>query len=157
MGFFSGVRRRIKKLIPKEIRPFVPYAAAFLPGGMGLSGNLLKFGGDKFLKAALARGLTDDEASIKDIARTGILAAAPTAIGEGLQLGSVNAELAGKMKTADYLGRGADYVKDIGALKTIGGQGAIDYGIKAAELNEEALEKFTRTPERGTWMKLILC
>ena len=150
MGFFSGVRRRIKKLIPKEIRPFVPYAAAFLPGGMGLSGNLLKFGGDKFLKAALARGLTDDEASIKDIARTGILSAAPTAIGEGLQLGSVNAELAGKMKTADYLGRGADYVKDMSALKTIGGQGAIDYGIKAAELNEDALDEYNRMmAERG--------
>ena len=144
MGFFSGVRRRIKKLIPKEIRPFIPYAAAFLPGGMGLSGNLLKFGGDKFLKSAIARGLTDDEASIKDIARTGILAAAPTAIGEGLQLGSVNAELAGKMKTADYLSRGADYVKDMGALKTIGGQGAIDYGIKAAELNEDALAEYNR-------------
>ena len=37
MGFFSGVRRRIKKLIPKEVRPFIPYLAAAIPGaGMGL-------------------------------------------------------------------------------------------------------------------------
>ncbi len=32
MGFFSGVRRRIKKIIPKEIRPYVPYIAAAIPG-----------------------------------------------------------------------------------------------------------------------------
>jgi len=142
MGFFSGIRRRIKKIIPKEVRPFIPYAAAFIPGGMGLSGNLLKFGGDKFLKAAIAKGLTDDEASIKDIVRTGTLAAAPTAVGEGLQLGSVNAELAGKLKTADYLDRGAQYVKGIGGLKTVARQGAVDYGIKAAELNEDALARY---------------
>ena len=100
MGFFSKVRKRIKKIIPKEIRPFIPYAAALLPGGMGLTGGLAKFGGSQFLKAGLAKALTDDEADLKDIARTGILAAAPTAIGEGLQLGSVNAELAGKIHSA---------------------------------------------------------
>ena len=48
------------------------------------------------------------------------------------------------MKTADYLGRGADYVKGIGGLKTVAGQGAIDMGIKAAELDKEALEKYNR-------------
>ena len=68
MGFFSKVRKRIKKLIPKEVRPFVPYAAAMLPGIGGLAGA---FG--KFCKAALLEHLTDDEADLKDIARTGIL------------------------------------------------------------------------------------
>ena len=144
MGFFSKVRKRIKKIIPKEIRPFIPYAAALIPGGMGLTGGLAKFGGSQFLKAGIARALTDDEADLKDILRTGAFAAAPTAIGEGLQLGSVNAELAGKMKTADYLGRGADYVKGIGSLKTVAGQGALDASIKAAELNEDALERYNR-------------
>ena len=144
MGFFSKIRKRIKKIIPKEIRPFVPYMAAFLPGGMGLTGKFAQYGGDKFLKAALARGLTDDEAGLKDMATTGILAAAPTAIGEGLQLGSVNAELAGKMKMANYLDEGAQAVKGLSALKTIGGQGAIDYGMQAAELNEDALERYNR-------------
>jgi hypothetical protein len=28
MGFFSGIRRRIKKLIPKEVRPAIPFIAA---------------------------------------------------------------------------------------------------------------------------------
>ena len=33
MGFFSGIRRRIKKIIPKEIRPAIPFiAAAMVPG-----------------------------------------------------------------------------------------------------------------------------
>ena len=50
MGFFSKIRKRIKKIIPKEIRPFVPYMAAFLPGGMGLTGKFAQYGGDKFLK-----------------------------------------------------------------------------------------------------------
>ena len=49
MGFFSKIRKRIKKIIPKEIRPFVPYMAAFLPGGMGLTGKFAQYGGDKFL------------------------------------------------------------------------------------------------------------
>ena len=38
------------------------------------------------LKAALAKGLTDDEADLKDIGITGIFAAAPTAIGEFMVL-----------------------------------------------------------------------
>ena len=61
MGFFSGVRRRIKKLIPKEVRPFIPYAAAAIPGLAAL-GPI----GGAFTKASLARLATDDEADIKD-------------------------------------------------------------------------------------------
>jgi len=49
MGFFSGVRRRIKKLIPKEVRPFIPYIAAAIPGaGMGLGALVLKVQWDLF-------------------------------------------------------------------------------------------------------------
>ena len=68
----------------------------------------------------------------------------------------------------------------MGQAKMLGAQGSIDYGIKAAELNKEALEKYnrdlasqgiadkagrraairkyiTKTPERMTWMKLMKC
>ena len=56
MGFFSKVRKRIKKIIPKEIRPFVPYAAALIPGGPFAAGGMMaSLGGNQFLKAALAR------------------------------------------------------------------------------------------------------
>jgi hypothetical protein len=69
MGFFSGVRRRIKKLIPKEVRPFIPYLAAMIPGaGVGLgafakSNPAMEI---NFLMAALVQEvLTDDEARFK--------------------------------------------------------------------------------------------
>ena len=45
---------------------------------------------------------------------------------------------------ANYLDEGAQAVKGLSALKTIGGQGAIDYGMQAAELNEDALERYNR-------------
>jgi len=87
MGFFSKVRRRIKKLIPKEIRPYVPYIAAAIPGMGPFAATALKGYGaaaNSFLTAAAAKGLSDDEADLKDILRTGTLAAAPQAIGQGL-------------------------------------------------------------------------
>ena len=50
MGFFSGIRRRIKKIIPKEIRPALPFIAAMapIPGIGGLASRGLA---DQFLKA----------------------------------------------------------------------------------------------------------
>ena len=133
MGFFSGVRRRIKKLIPKEVRPFIPYIAAGMIGPAGLGG----FGqtASRFMTAAAARGLSDDEANLKDIARAGGLAALPSALsnyGDSANVGAKYAKTAG------------DYITKQGALKTGAAQGAVDMGIKAAELNEEALERYNR-------------
>ena len=70
--FFSGIRRRIKKLIPKEVRPAIPFLAAAVPGMAGL-GPIAS----PFTKAALARIASDDEADIKDALRAGAIAAAP--------------------------------------------------------------------------------
>jgi hypothetical protein len=141
MGFFSKARNKIKKIIPKEIRPFVPYAAAMLPGIGGLAGAY-----GKFANAALARAATDDEADLKDIARTGIFAAAPTIISEG----------AGSM-ASNYASKGTDsgmfkFLKGVekagapegfmGNAKMIGAQGATDAAIKQVELNEDALAKY---------------
>ena len=66
MGFFSGIRRRIKKLIPKEVAPIVPFAAAYF-GGPALAA---KFSGlspamAKALVAGGTRFASDDEADIK--------------------------------------------------------------------------------------------
>ena len=80
MGFFSGIRRRIKKLIPKEIRPAIPFiAAAALPGIPGL-GSIA----NPFTKAALAKIATDDEADLNDALRVGAIAAAPAALSRGV-------------------------------------------------------------------------
>ena len=132
MGFFSKARKRISKFIPKEVKPFLPYiAAGMIPGpGAGMFSSAI---GNKFMAAAAARGLSDDEADLKDIARTGIFASAPTALskyGKGTGMGAKYAKTAG------------DYIAKQGALKTGAAQGAVDMGIKAAELNEDALAKY---------------
>ena len=159
MGFFSGLRRKVKKLIPKEIRPFIPYiASAFIPGA---GAGIMKGISGKFLTAAAAKGLTDDEADLKDVLRTGTLAAAPTAIGKGIS--SLANVPAGQDPTAfqNFLNKGravGDTGKTRSLARTLEGklnpsgfvapakmvaaQGAIDYGIKAAELNEDALAKY---------------
>ena len=50
MGFFSGIRRRIKKIIPKEIRPALPFiASAYFGPSTGGLGNLFTREGAKLL------------------------------------------------------------------------------------------------------------
>ena len=133
MGFFSKIRKRIKKIIPKEIRPFVPYIAASMVGPAGIGG--LGQTASRFMTAAAARAASDDEANLKDIARAGGLAALPTALsnyGKGTGM------------FPEYAKKAGDYIQKQGALKTLAAQGAIDAGIKAAELNEDALDKYNR-------------
>ena len=147
MGFFSGIRRKIKKFIPKEIRPFVPYAAALIPGaqlGLGAFSPAMQ-------KAVLAGGtkfLTDDEADLKDVATTGILAAAPTALDSYVGGMDKNQGLGKFLHTP---GKGKDAVsmaqtleryanpegfKDVATV--VGGQAAVDAGIQAAEAADDA-------------------
>jgi len=148
MGFFSGIRRRIKKIIPKEIRPAIPFIAAAMIPGAGVAGlGPVK---SKFLTSAIARGLSDDEADVKDIFRAGALAAAPTAISGGLgdfaqKYGAVGdtAEKATMLtRAADFASKAKEGIEGAGALKTVGAQSAVDFGIKQAELNEKALEQY---------------
>ena len=144
MGFFSGLRRKVKKLIPKEIRPFVPYiASSFIPGA---GAGIMKGISGKFLTAAAAKGLTDDEADLKDIARTGIFAAAPTAISQGA--GNLATNFASKgndvnkfnfLKSVEKFGAPEGVMAN---AKMIGAQGATDAAIKQVELNEDALAKY---------------
>ena len=150
MGFFSGIRRRIKKLIPKEIRPAIPFIAAgasFIPGipGLGAISN-------PFTKAALAKMATDDEADIRDAVRTGIIAAAPTAIGSGLgsfadkygAVGDTAQKATMLTSAADSARKAQQAIEGAGLLKTAGVQAATDFGIKQAELNEKAIEEYNR-------------
>ncbi len=162
MGFLKSVRRRIKKLIPKEVRPFIPYAAAMIPG-MAALGPI----GGAFTKASLARLATDDEADLKDALRAGALAAAPAAINKGIAslAGTTNAagdptaiaNFLNKGRAVGDTGKTMSLARGIegklnpsgimGQAKMIGAQGAVDYGIKAAELNEDALAKYNAEME----------
>jgi len=139
MGFFSGIRRRVRKLIPKEVKPFVPFLAAAIPGMAGL-GPIAS----PFTKAALARIATDEEADIKDALRAGAIAAAPAAIEQGLA--GVASRTSNKA-LAEMATKGAQYLrntdgKGLTGIKKVGGQAALDFGIKQAELNEKALEQY---------------
>ena len=83
------IRRTISKLIPKEIKPILPYAALFIPGLQGAAGAFAKMGitnalAQKAIIAAATKGLSDDKAKFGDIARTAALAVAPDVIQQGL-------------------------------------------------------------------------
>ena len=91
MGLFKKAKRLvkkprklIKKLIPKEIRPFVPYIAAAIPGAQGLAaGVFANPAAQKALIAGLTKFATDDEANLKDVGITAALAASPDLLKQG--------------------------------------------------------------------------
>ena len=141
MGFFSGIRRRIKKIIPKEIRPALPFilAATPLAGAAGPLAGIQSAAMRKALIAGATKGLSDDEAGIKDILRTSTLAAAPDVIGGGL--GNLAEKYPGG-GIAETALKTKKYIDEASALKTVGAQSAVDFGIKQAELNEKALEQY---------------
>ena len=60
--------RFVRKIVPRELKPFAPYiAASFVPGGgFGGSGILGSQGWGRFLTAAATRGAVDEDANIKD-------------------------------------------------------------------------------------------
>ena len=144
---FKSARKRVKKLIPKEIRPFVPYiAAAMGPAGLASSGIFSNPAVTKALIAGGTRFATDDEADIKDIGITAALAAAPAAAEQFSKAGE-----AAKLKFGDpgffkqqaQLGASkvAGFAKDK-PLTTMGIQAGTDAAIKQIELDQEALEKY---------------
>ena len=150
MGFFSVVRRRIKKLIPKEVRPFIPYAAAMIPGlqAMGPLSGIGSMAAKKALIAGGTKFLTDDEANLKDVGITALLAGGPDALGEYATTGNAAKLSMGdpgfltqqaKLGAAKLSGMAADK-----PFTTLATQGGIDAGIKAAELNEDALARYNR-------------
>ena len=141
MGLFSKVRKKIKKIIPKEIRPFVPYIAAALgPAGLASSGILSNPAVTKALIAGGTRFATDDEADLKDVGITAALAAAPTALDQFA--GPTGPDPKGIMGTLRKGARGvAQKAKDSPYL-TMGAQAGTDAAVKQIELDQEALEKY---------------
>ena len=144
---FKSARKRVKKLIPKEIRPFVPYiAAAFGPAGLASSGIFSNPAVTKALIAGGTRFATDDEADLKDIGITAALAAAPAAAEQFSTAGE-----AAKLKFGDpgffkqqaQLGASkvAGFAKDK-PLTTMGIQAGTDAAVKQIELDQKALEEY---------------
>ncbi len=148
MGFFSGIRRRIKKIIPKEIRPAIPFilAATPLAGAAGPLAGIQSAAMRKAIVAGAAKGLSDDEADLKDVLRTSAIAATPDIIGDAS--GKMASKFASKGTDVDkfkFFKGVEEAVRPeglMGTAKVIGGQAATDFGIKQAELNEKALEEY---------------
>ena len=144
MGFFKKifrpVRKITKKIIPKEVRPFLPYiAAGFGPAGTGTFASGIKAALQRGLIAGATSAATDEEGNPL---RTGILAAAPGLIADTAQLGAVNAELAGMGKTAGALERTTDFIRANEGLKTIAAQTAIDQSARLAEINQDEIDRY---------------
>ena len=159
MGFFKKVFRPIrkvaKKIIPKEVRPFLPYvAAAFGPATAGLTGTAFaKAAAQKALLAAATSAGTDEQG---DPLRAGLLAITPDLIGAGTtKLGSGDgriAEFLNKTKTLKDGTETMSLVERAQALqepetlgdfaKVIGGQTAIDQSAKFAEIQQDEIDKY---------------
>ena len=152
--FFKKARKAVKKIIPKEIRPFAPYiAAGFLPPGAVGLGSL----NPALSKAIIAGGTrfaTDDEADLKDIGITAALAATPDLISQGTgkfidtpeRLAAIKAGNAAPAMTKTQQGlqaiRGA--VEGAGPLTTIGAQTAVDVGSQLAEIQQDEIDAYNR-------------
>jgi hypothetical protein len=168
MGFlkkvFRPVRKIAKKIIPKEIRPALPYIAAFYGGPQMAGSNTFLSGiGNAGLRNAISKGLiagataaaTDEDANIL---RTAALAGAPDLLAEGLGnvAGRIDPNLIADSdsfvqigdtaaKTAGALSRASEGIKAAGALKTIGTQTAIDSAARFAELNQAEIDKYNQS------------
>jgi len=155
---FRPVQKVVQKIVPKEVRPFLPYAAAAF-GPAGLAGTKFATLNPAFQKALLASvtaAATDKDANIL---RTAALAATPDVLSQGLGKFSqaygfspadVKALSSASELTKPSLleqgaalaGRGAEAIQGIGTLKTIGAQTAIDASAKLAEINEKELADY---------------
>ena len=152
-------RKFVKKIIPKEVRAVAPYVAAYYGGPAFAKSNLLSGIGNEAFRTAIAKGIiaggtqfaADDEADFKDVARAGILAAAPDAIaGGGEKLSKATARLGIEKASpaltdlAGTIQKGARAVGDAGPLATIGTQSAIEGVEKLKEIEQDELERYNR-------------
>ena len=151
---FKKARKVVKKIIPKEIRPALPFiAAAYLgPGAQGI-GALT--GKELAIKAAIAGGTrfaSDDEADLKDVLRTSALAVTPDVASKGLgnfartygRVDDAGDMITGVEKLANLAGKGEAALINAGNLKTIGAQTGIDAAAQLAEINQDALDEYNR-------------
>ena len=150
---FRKARKTVKKLIPKEIRPFAPYiAAGFLPpGAVGLGS--LNPAMQKAIIAAGTRFATDDEADLKDLGITAALAAAPDVAGEFSGVNKVDEFAKPALKMGDKgflkqqaqkgLAKVASFAEDK-PFTTMGIQGSVDAATKLKEIEQDQIDAYNR-------------
>lgn len=162
MGFlskvFKPVQKIVQKIVPKEIRPALPFIAAAFGAPYLAQSSFLSGIGNEALRQAIAKGLVSSATSgamggdTKDILRSGILAVAPEVLGEGLKFASqgitpggnefLQAVQGGLEGTRQFLQPGSPSKDLIGSAKLIAGQTAIEGAAQMAELNEKAIRDY---------------
>ena len=150
---FRPVRKIAKKIIPKEVKPFLPYiAAGFGPSTVGLTGTAFaKAAAQKALIAAATSAATDEQG---DPLRAGLLAITPDVASQGL--GAVSKKFgptaiiddADKLTLAQRIGEGArrgqEFIKANEGLKTVLAQTGIDQAAKFAEIRQNELDEYNK-------------
>ena len=177
MGFlkkiFRAPRKFVRKVIPKEIRPFVPYIAAGMVGPTGIMG-IKSQGLSRALLAGLTRGVVDDEADFRDVLRTGVTAALPniiksgsSAIGTKLGTAYDSTEKAGLVERFGNLAKNVSNSETLGKLtsgsilnKPTSGAiitaGSMDEARKLIDQYEEGLDgPYDRKNDRGELFKIF--
>ena len=160
MGFFKKVfkpvRKIAKKIIPKELRPFLPYAAAMIPGAQGLASlSFMNPAAQKALFAGLTSAATDEDGNPL---RAAALAAAPDLIsgGVGKLSGGTGpvANFLNKGRAIGDAGKTSSIARGItnalnpespyGQAKLLGGQTAVDQSAKFAEIRQDEIDEYNR-------------
>lgn len=155
--------KKIQKIIPKEIRPAVPFiAAAFGAPYLAGSSFMTSAVSNPFVRNLIAKGITSAVATkatggdTKQALRSGVLSIAPDIAGAGLEKFAgadlvkygpqAQGSFSGAIKGAQELAsKGASALQPesfMGKAKLIGGQTAIEAGARAVELNEKALRDY---------------
>jgi hypothetical protein len=178
MGFLKKItrpiRKIVKKIVPKEIQPFLPIAASFLPMAPGLGGL---FGGIKnpLLQAALKRGtqsalaqsLTGEgdvdpfttamaglSAGLSEVGSAGLPGALKTTEAglKGVDPGLAKSVMEGRSfleKAADIGKSGimkvADVAKEAGPFKTAATTSGIVATKEAYDAAQDALDEYNRS------------
>ena len=178
MGFLKKItrpiRKIVKKIVPKEIQPFLPIAASFAPMAPGLGGL---FGGIKnpLLQAALKRGtqsalvqsLTDEgdidpfttamaglSAGLSEVGSAGLPSALKTTEAglKGVDPGLAKSVMEGRSfleKAADIGKSGimkvADVAKEAGPFKTAATTSGIVATKEAYDAAQDALDEYNRS------------
>jgi len=165
-GVVKKGKKLIRKAIPKEIRPALPFAAAYF-GPKFLTGDALKFAtaNPNITRALIASGTSAAQGDdTESVLRSGVLAAAPGAISKGL--GSVGTKFGvpsgvdvESMTFAQKIGEGARSaqaaIEGASPLQTIGAQSAIQGGAQLAQIQQDQIDEYNRQlQEQGVMNKV---
>ena len=172
-GVVKKAKKLVRKAIPKEIKPALPYIAAFagqpyLAKGLGAVGTFAA-NNPAVTKALIASGTAAATQDDPNLLRTAALAAAPDVVSGGLEkLGTAGnivygpqeaGSLSGILKSGQQLAlKGADVLQPTtftGAAKLIGGQSAVDAASQLAEIQQDQIDAYNRQlQEQGVMNKV---